>query len=290
MDSVNLDSFYVGYLESQRIFENVLQDFLFLIPLLLFFGLNFRQLKKWWKKNRHQNRKEQEHFKSLAKKSKITDDTEERRQARRELIKTVRKNIVVMSISILAVLIAWFALDDLTNKIQLDRINFTRETLSVWDSHLELLNRKATPLEKSLESLLPKDHTIIITKEVDMRHQVHRAEEEMRNFAKKFRDELLCSKKFEEYVVEKRYQGYDEVHVLHGAIDQYDVCMLENGWFTEACSKTDDEKDCNELVYRETTCAEKLRQWIGADKSKWSLPPCPGYTWNWKNWWDRLPR
>ena len=48
----------------------------------------------------------------------------------------------------------------------------------------------------------------------------------------------------------------------------YDICMLEEGWSTEPCSK--EEKDCVEISYLESTCTSLTRDWIkdgGDDKT-----------------------
>ena len=288
MKNTNLDEFYVGVLEGQRLFESILQDILLLIPLLLFLGINSRQFRIWWRKYRRRNAKQQEHYRSLAQKSKTEDDTEENREARRELTKIVRKNILVMSISTSAVILAWFVLDDLIDKIHLDGRNSTEKILVIWDTQLARAYRRSTSLEQLLGSTASEDVNPDKTSEEDLKRRIQREVDALKENKKRFRDQTLCSKKFEEYVVEKRYDGYDEIDVLIGAINRYDACMLENGWYTETCSKKDNEGNCNELTYSEPSCVTKLREWMMAGKSKWNSRPCPGYTWNWKRYRERL--
>ena len=60
----------------------------------------------------------------------------------------------------------------------------------------------------------------------------------------------------------------NDLKKVHITILTYEICMLEEGWSTEPCSK--EEKDCVELSYLESTCTSLTRHWIkdgGDDKT-----------------------
>ena len=59
-----------------------------------------------------------------------------------------------------------------------------------------------------------------------------------------------------------------DLNKIHITILTYQICMLEEGWSTEPCSK--EEKDCVKLSYLESTCTSLTRDWIkdgGDDKA-----------------------
>ena len=251
-----------------------LQVFILFVPLLLFFGINSRQLKRWWKRDKQRH----DYLKGLVKKSFAAADTNERRQARGELT----KKAVAMSITLALAAIAWFALEAFIERVNQESVASSQESLAHWDTMTQRLNRRATPLEKWVIALPDIGDSSNGSKEEEIRRLLEGIRDESRQDVKAFRDRSLCTLKFERYLFEKRYEGYDEFWVLFLAINRFDACMLENGWHIETCSKTDSEENCKELPYVEPECVERLRQWLISDRSKWSSSPCPGYTWNWK--------
>ncbi len=71
--------------------------------------------------------------------------------------------------------------------------------------------------------------------------------------------QLLCQLKasLESY---KYKNATDDISRIKITKITYQVCMMEEGWFTEQCFK--DVKDCVELWYAESTCIALKRDWL----------------------------
>ncbi len=73
--------------------------------------------------------------------------------------------------------------------------------------------------------------------------------------------ESFCQlKAYLESEKESKEYTYDDVNRIMITKLSYMVCMQEEGWFTEACSKED--ADCKELMYSESTCTSFTRDWL----------------------------
>lgn len=231
------DAFYRSYFTFERFIEQSLYAFLFVLPVLLFFGVNARQLSRWWRAYRRKTRQEQERVRELKETLDAATRQEEQQRARVELNKLIRKNILAALFSIAALAGSWVAFEKFADFMHAERLQSTEELLRLWDAQLLQLKRNPTKLSVLQQENRDEGESHPVKEEDSnpserlrkAENQLAIAKEKLELLQARGRDWPYCAQIFQAYVHEKRYEGYHESYLLTGAIMQYEACMLEKG-------------------------------------------------------------
>lgn len=69
--------------------------------------------------------------------------------------------------------------------------------------------------------------------------------------------ELICSNRAE---IEGEYKAQDDAGKISIMSKSYQACMLEQGWFTQQCTAS--EQGCVKITYIESACTKYIRKWL----------------------------
>ena len=69
--------------------------------------------------------------------------------------------------------------------------------------------------------------------------------------------ELICSWRAQ---IEGQYKAQNDMEKIVIMSQSYQACMLEQGWFTQQC--TTSEQGCKEIPYAEGICTRRVREWL----------------------------
>ena len=281
--SVSLYQIIVGV---ESFFGGLLEYLLLLFPILVFFGITYNNLRKRWADYRKKNKHEAKKFRELVRELRTKENFEDRKRARVEVLKILRKNAIVTVIFLAVIIVIIISGDHLLTQIHQDNRKTVKESLAIWDAQMNGLYRNTqssiTEESNNSESVSVNNERSEIELKLARLDRLIRMSEER---TVQIRDEFYCGRKVEDYITEKRYAGYEEIDIVFGIIRHFDICMLEKGWHVETCPEDLRNSDqCKHLLYIETECAKRFREWLRVSETQREALPCDG-SMKWRAYW-----